>query len=79
MIPPIVGIKGSLLVTLTYLRRHRVQADLAEGCDMSPSTISRAIHAVTAILADALTSRIPTLEEVPKDTTLLVDGTLLPC
>lgn len=65
-------------MTLTYLRRNRVQAELAKSCGVSQPTISPAIHAVTAILADALTGCIPTLEEVPKDTTLLIDGTLLP-
>ena len=46
---------------------------------MSQSTISRAITAVTDLLADYLAEERPTLGQVPKNTALLIDGTLLPC
>jgi hypothetical protein len=34
--PPILGLFTSLVVTLTYLRRNRVQAELAETYAVSP-------------------------------------------
>ncbi|MCP2273852.1 transposase family protein, partial [Actinokineospora diospyrosa] len=43
--PPVLGLFTSLVVTLTYLRRNRVQAELAETFGVSQSTISRAITA----------------------------------
>ena len=78
-IPIVLGIAGALDVTLKYLRRNRVQAELAESHSVSQSTISRAITAVTDLLADHLAQERPSLEQVPKDTALLIDGTLLPC
>ena len=64
---------------MKYLRRNRVQAELAESHSVSQSTISRAITAVTDLLADCLAEERPPLGQVPKDTALLIDGTLLPC
>ena len=78
-IPIVLGIAGALDVTLKYLRRNRVQAELAESHSVSQSTISRAITAVTDLLADCLAEERPSLDQVPKDTALLIDGTLLPC
>ena len=78
-IPTVLGIIGALEVTLKYLRRNRVQAELAESHSVPQSTISRAITAVTGLLADCLAEERPTLGQVPKDTALLIDGTLLPC
>src|SRR4051794_25047890 len=45
--PPILGLFKSIVVTLTYLRRNRVQAELAESFAVSQSTISRAIAGLT--------------------------------
>ena len=39
-IPTALGIIGALEVTLKYLRRNRVQAELAESHSVSQSTIS---------------------------------------
>jgi len=78
-IPVVLGIAGALEVTLKYLRRNRVQAELAESHSVSQSTISRAITVVTDLLADCLAEERPRLEQLPKDTALLIDGTLLPC
>lgn len=77
--PPILGLFKSMLVTLTYLRRNRVQAELAETYDVSQSTISRAITALTPLLDDALRTCVPTAEELDTDTQYVVDGSLLPC
>src|SRR3984893_689210 len=77
--PPILGLFKSVVVALTYMRRNRVQAELAETYDVSQSTISRAVTAVTPLLGIALEPYVPTADEVDDQTQYIVDGTLLPC
>src|SRR5581483_583183 len=77
--PPILGLFKSVVVTLTYLRRNRVQAEIGEAFNVSQSTISRAIQAVTLLLGDVLAGYVPTADELDTQTQYLVDGTLLPC
>ncbi len=77
--PPILGLGSSVVITLTYLRRNRVQCELAETYGVSQPTISRAIAAVTPLLARALARYVPTAEELRPGRQYLVDGTLLPC
>ena len=77
--PPILGLFKSVVVTLTYLRRNRVQAEIGEAFNVSQSTISRAIQAVTLLLGDVLAQYVPTADELDEQTQYLVDGTLLPC
>ena len=77
--PPLLDLYTSVVVTLTYLRRNRVQAELAETYGVSQSTISRAIAAVTPLLEKALCGFVPTAEELDASTQYVVDGTLLPC
>src|SRR3954467_4267415 len=77
--PPILGLFKSVVVTLTYLRRNRVQAEIGEAFDVSQSTISRAIAALTGLVARAVRSYVPTADELDDRTQYLVDGTLLPC
>ena len=48
--PPVLGLRNALIVTLKYLRRNRVQADIAEDYGVSQPTISRAISAMGAAL-----------------------------
>src|SRR5919206_1067006 len=62
--PPILGLGNSAVITLTYLRRNRVQWELAETYGVSQSTVSRAIMAVTPLLARALARYVPTAEEL---------------
>ncbi|MGI9001133.1 MAG: transposase family protein, partial [Pseudonocardia sp.] len=45
--PPILGLFKSAVITLTYLRRNRVQCELAETYGVSQPTVSRAIAALT--------------------------------
>jgi len=45
--PPILGLRNALTVTLTHLRRNRVQAEIAENYGVSQPAISRAISAIT--------------------------------
>ena len=52
--PPILGLFRSVTVALTYMRRNRVQAELAETCGVSQPTISRAITGVTLLLGKVL-------------------------
>jgi hypothetical protein len=77
--PPILGLGNSVVVALTYLRRNRVQWELAETYGVSQSTISRAISAVTPLLARALARFVPVAEELVPGRQYIVDGTLLPC
>src|SRR4030088_3182570 len=77
--PPILGMYKSVVVALTYMRRNRVQAELAETYGVSQSTISRAITGLTPLIGKAVEGYIPTAEDLDRDTQYIVDGTLLPC
>jgi hypothetical protein len=77
--PPILGLYKSVAVALTYMRRNRVQAELAETYGVSQPTISRAITAVTPLLGKVLREYVPTADELDGRTQYIVDGTLLPC
>ena len=56
-----------------------MQWELAETYGVSQSTISRAISAVTPLLARALARFVPVAEELVPGRQYIVDGTLLPC
>lgn len=60
--PPILGLFKSVVVTLTYLRRNRVQQELAETYEVSQPTISRAITAITPALGAVLAQHVPTAD-----------------
>lgn len=77
--PPILGLFKSVVVTLTYLRRNRVQAEIAEASGVSQSTVSRAIAALTPVLSSALNDFAPVAEDLDPRDQYIVDGTLLPC
>lgn len=77
--PPILGLFKSVVVTLTYLRRNRVQAELAETYGVSQPTISRAVTAMTPLIGAVLKPYVPTADELDGGTQHIVDGTLLPC
>jgi hypothetical protein len=77
--PPILGLRNAVIVTLTYLRRNRVQAEIAEASGVSQPTISRAISAITPLLVKALSDFVPLADELGDGTHYIVDGTLLPC
>jgi hypothetical protein len=77
--PPILGLFTSVVVALTYLRRNRVQAELAETYGVSQSTVSRAITGMTPLLCQVLEGYVPTADELDGRTQFIVDGTLLPC
>ncbi|MCU1680649.1 MAG: superfamily endonuclease [Amycolatopsis sp.] len=77
--PPILGLFTSVVVALTYLRRNRVQAELAETYGVSQPAVSRAITGVTPLLCQVLEGSVPTADELDGRTQFVVDGTLLPC
>jgi len=77
--PQILGLYKSMVVTLTYFRRNRVQAEIAEAFEVSQPTISRAISSITELLKEALRGYAPTADELDERTPYIVDGTLLPC
>lgn len=77
--PPSLGLFDSVVVTLTYLRRNRVQEELAETYGTSQPTISRAISLITSLIKKVLAPYVPTAEELDERCQYLVDGTLLPC
>ena len=77
--PPILGLFKSVSVALTYMRRNRVQAELAETYGVSQPTISRAVAGVTPLLGKVLKKHVPTADQLDGPTQYIVDGTLLPC
>lgn len=77
--PPSLGLRRCVCVTLAYLRRNRVQQELAESFGTSQSTVSRAIGALTPLIGSALADRIPVTDEIDPAGSYVLDGTLLPC
>ena len=77
--PPVLGLRNALTVTLTYMRRNRVQAEIAESYGVSQPTISRAISAMTPLLVQALLAYVPTADDLDTGKCYIVDGALLPC
>ena len=77
--PPVLGLYKSVVVTLTYLRRNRVQAEIAETYAVSQPTISRAVTGITQILGRVVAHDVPAAEDLDPLTQYIVDGTLLPC
>lgn len=77
--PPILGLFNSVVVALTYLRRNRVQAELAETYAVSQPTISRAVTGVTPLIERVLRKFVPTADDLDDLTQYIVDGALLPC
>ena len=76
---PALSLFNSVVISLTYLRRNRVQQELAETYDVSQSTISRVIAAMTVLLEHVLHDWVPTADDLDPNQQLIVDGTLLPC
>ncbi len=76
---PPVGLWNSVVVTLTYLRKNRVQGEIGEQFGVSQPTISRAVTALTGVLGRVLVDYVPVAEDLDPRTQYIVDGTLLPC
>jgi hypothetical protein len=73
--PPVLGLFKSVVITLTYLRRNRVQAEIAETLGVSQPTISRAITGLTAVLGQVLADAVPVAEDLDLRTQYIADGT----
>ena len=74
--PPSLGLFKSLAVTLTYMRRNRVQQELAETYGVSQPTISRANDRITSRLAIILAPYVPTAEDLDPEPSTSTTG---PC
>ena len=61
--PPSLGLYKSVVIALTYMRRNRVQQELAETYETSQPTISRANARITSRLAIVLAPFVPTAED----------------
>ena len=77
--PPSLGLYTAVVVVLTYLRRNRVQVELAETYAVSQPTISRAITRLTPLIGQVLADCIPTADDLGEHAQYVVDGILLPC
>jgi hypothetical protein len=77
--PPSLGLYKSVVIALTYMRRNRVQQELAETYKTSQPTISRANSRITSRLAIVLAPFVPTAEDLDPGAQYIYDGTLLPC
>ena len=77
--PPILGLFKSVAAALTYMRHNRTQAEIGESFGVSQPTISRAIKAITSLIAEDLAGYVPVADELDEGTQYIVDGTLLPC
>ena len=78
-IPPILSLHEALTITLRYLRTNHTQHEIAETVGYSQPTVSRAVSALTGVVAQALEAFVPTADDVDLRATVLIDGTLLPC
>jgi hypothetical protein len=65
----------SVVVALTYMRRNRVQEELAETYGVSQPTISHAITGVTPLLGAVLMEYVPTADDLDEKSQYIVDGT----
>ena len=78
--PRSLGLYKSVVIALTYMRRNRVQQELAETYKTSQSTISRANSRITIpAWRSVLAPFVPTAEDLDPGTQYIYDGTLLPC
>ena len=66
--PPILGLFKSVAATLTYMRHNRTQSEIGESLGVSQPTISRAIKAITPLIAEDLTEYVPTADELDAGT-----------
>ena len=77
--PPILGLYKSVVIALTYMRRNRIQAELAETFGVSQPTISRAVSTITPLLGNVLADYVPAAGDLDEKTQYIIDGSLLPC
>lgn len=61
------------------MRGNRTQAEIGESPGVSQPTISRAVSAITPLLAESLSGFAPTADELADGGHCFADGTLPPC
>jgi Helix-turn-helix of DDE superfamily endonuclease len=71
--PPILGLYKSVVIALTYMRRNRVQAEVAETFGVSQPTISRAVSTITPLLGTTLADHVPTADDLEENSPYIVD------
>jgi hypothetical protein len=72
--PPSLGLRRRGCVTLAYLRRNRVQQELAEAFGTSQPTVSRAITATTPLIGAALEEWIPVADEIDPEACFVLEA-----
>ena len=77
--PPSMGLRNALKAALIYMRHNIPQVVIGEQLNVSQSTVSRAVGALTDAIVRALKDMLLTAEEVPEGCDYVVDGTLFPC
>ena len=77
--PPSMGLRNALKAALIYMRHNIPQVVIGEQLNVSQSTVSRAVGALTDAIARALKDLLLTAEEVPEGCDFCLDGTLFPC
>ncbi|SMY13302.1 Helix-turn-helix of DDE superfamily endonuclease [Brevibacterium jeotgali] len=71
--------RQEIRVAISYIRRNRVQAELAENYGVSQATVSRAVTTWSPRIVEALNEFVPTVDDLDTRDALIVDGTLPPC
>lgn len=74
-----LSLEQQVKLTCSYLRTNVTQHMLGEIYRVSQPTVSRVIAAMTPLLGWLLETFVLDPQEASKGTTLLIDGTLVPC
>jgi DDE superfamily endonuclease/Helix-turn-helix of DDE superfamily endonuclease len=77
--PRALSVGQAVKVTVMYYRNNLTEEVLGELHGVSQPTISRVIHRIESIIAEALETYVPEPQEVSDGLVVLVDGTLAPC
>ena len=77
--PPILGLYKSVVVSLTYLRRNRVQARTGRDLRSVPVHDQPGDHRADPDAGQGASRLRPGGRRPRRDTQYIVDGTLLPC
>ena len=74
-----MGLRNALKAALIYMRHNIPQAVIGEQLNVSQSTVSRAVGALTDAIVRALRDVLLTAEGAPQGCDFRLDGTLFPC
>ncbi len=77
--PRSIGFRVAVAMTLHWMRRNVLQAELAEIYGGTQSTVSEVLGLFQPILQDLTSSFIPDSVELDSRNVYVLDGTLLPC